>query len=190
MTDYIPQVTPDGGSDIFSLVNYLLVQNELMEKRLEVLEERRKKATKSGLHAEELLTELKLDFQKSDPYRRDDPFNDDELTIWCNYILQLTPRREILVFTEFVKRKKKIKEVVKFYIDYLAANHPDYPEDKRDNWARVRTKDFLEFMLLGVTLPSGDKLNFWQATSAWALNNYSDKVATWQQAKRLGDDPA
>jgi hypothetical protein len=189
MSDYIPEVTVNGDSDLINLVNVLLAQQFILEKRVEVLEERRKKATKSGISAEELLLELKLDFQQSDPYRRNDPFNNDELVIWSSFIIQQTSRREKLVFTEFVKRKKKIKELVAFFIDRAKALG-GMDDEAAEKWARIRAKDFLEYMLLGVKLKSGDYVNFWQATSAWAMNNYSDKVATWQQAKRLGDEPA
>jgi hypothetical protein len=63
------------------------------------------------------------------------------------------------------------------------------PGEERDNHARKITKEFLEYVLLGI--PQYKKgtemvpMTFWPAVSDWSINNNTAKMYEWQRDRRL-----
>lgn len=179
-----------------------------MQKTIEILEERiseleikisnllEKNAEKiiKASDTRVMLEVLKLDFLESRPHDRTDAMNDRELVFWYSYLIKGTPSAEILnSFAELGKRVKKIKELVKHYMDYALHNNL-CETGKEEEWARIRVKNFLEYMAKGVLLR--DKVTgrenvptFYQATSPWAVNSYGNKVGLWQNQRQLEDKP-
>lgn len=178
-------------SDLRNKILFLDKELTYLGSRLSALEEKRRSRDKSTFNWAVALENMKQDFLRSEPNQRHDSFSDFELVFWYSYVVSQTPYPEKLTtYAELTKRVSKVKAVIKYYIE----NSPDgIPEDK-EAWARIRTKQFLEYMALAVgsyDTKSGEKkhINFYIACSDWAMNNYGHLVGSWQKLKNLDDKP-
>lgn len=168
--------------------------NTDLTQRVNELEQLTDKAVKSAVDKvaakSEIFEKYKTGFVKTNPHERDgSDFSDLELVFWASYILKDIPnRREKLNPTEGYKRVGRVSAMVKFF-KQLALDKGAKSDEQAEKWARERSKQFIEFMLLNVT-NQGEPLNFYQATSDWALNNYQGHFATWQFVKDVEDVPA
>lgn len=162
----------------------------LLEKRVETLEDILSKVSKTSIDkavtAEEKLNTYKKQFNESYPLQRSgEDFTLFEFVLWASWVVRNDPkRRDVLNSTEAFKRIKAVKKL----IDNFKTIAPE--KSDAEKWAKIRTKDFLEMMLLSVTQQDDEPIRFWQATSDWAFNNYRNHVATWKQVRDFDDSPA
>jgi len=131
---------------------------------------------------------MKNDFWQSRPHERVDPFPNFDLVFWASYLLMNTERKEILnSIAEVAKRAHRIQAIVEYFKEKWLIKGID--TDKADTQARIDTKNYLEYVLLGVptfeTKKGTAPMTFWVATSAWAINNFAGKLATWQRDQKL-----
>lgn len=138
------------------------------------------------------LDKFKRTFWNSIPQDRTDPFTDKELVLWASYLLANTSRREILnSWAEIGKREKRIKKIIEYYVEqYVLENgHKDVDYIEQDKYARLKTKEFLQYMLweappmLSKTGPQ--PITFYIATSPWAINTYGVKVKAYSFENHL-----
>jgi len=152
------------------------------------IQEKSRAKNKKDLSNKIELTIHKQDFIDSNPEERTDPFTNFELVFWASYILRKTPRREkIDTYAEIGKRVKRIKEVIKFFVD--SPNLSEIDETEKENRARKMTKDFLEYVL--TEIPEYKKgtemvpMTFWPAVSDWSISNNISKMLQWQRDRKL-----
>jgi hypothetical protein len=152
------------------------------------IQEKSRAKNKKDLSNKIELTIHKQDFIDSNPEERTDPFTNFELVFWASYILRKTSRREkIDTYAEIGKRVKRIKEVIKFFVD--SPNLSEIDETEKENHARRMTKDFLEYVL--TEIPEYKKgtemvpMTFWPAVSDWSISNNISKMLQWQRDRKL-----
>lgn len=170
----------------------LLTENNCdLSDRISALEDammaRSRKEFEKHVKGEEKLEEYKRGFMEKRPFENDGAdFTNVDLVLWASYVLKDTPRREKVNYTELFKRLKRINAILKFFKEW--ATDRGQEEAAADLWAKKRTKQFIEYMLRHI-LVKGEHLNFWQATSDWAINNYHEDFATWQTLSKYDDKP-
>jgi len=162
---------------------------ENIHRDLNDLKQKREKRDRGEFTSSLQLAQMKLDFAQSAPHIRKDPFTDWELVFWATYILKDTTRREMLEsIGEVAKRAKRIQMIVKHYKDILLEKGV---EDKEaEARARIRTKDFIEFVLLSYPTAGDKPMTFYLMASPWAVNSFGSKLGSWQQAHSIMDIPA
>ena len=167
---------------------------DLLREEVDVLRDKKRKVAKKEFTATMKLEEVKMDFLKSRPHDRKDPFNNWELVFWASYVISNTPRREKLdTIAEVAKRGHKVQTLVDFYVASYKNKYPNESGENIDKAARLRVKDYLEYVLLSYpelqTKNGPVPMTFYIAVSNWAINTYGAKVGSWQQTNQIEDRP-
>lgn len=175
-------------------INSLETEVELLRAIVDELREKRRKTAAKEFSDLERLQEQKQNFLNTFPHKRaGDDFTNVELVFWASYILSQTNRREKLDSTaEVFKRAHKLQAVIDHFkhdfIERLELNDED-----AEKAARVRTKDYLEMVLLShpefKTRDGMVPMTFYPAISDWAISQWGSQVGSWQQKRDIEDRP-
>jgi len=161
------------------------LQLEIVEERLEKLENNSDKKRKSENISALKLQQFKEDFEKLRPHEYNNPMTNYELVLWGSYVSKDTDRPDkIDTWKEFAQRTKKINSL----IEYFSNIAKERKLEDHENWARRRLKLYIEYCIMVVKDKDGRTPSFYQYTSDWYVNNYIDKIAKWQQIKSLPDE--
>lgn len=178
------------------LRKYLDDRFSALQVEIDELKEEKKKRGKKQTSETLNLMALKQEFINSKPYERTDPFTNWELVFWASLILSKTPRREKLdSIAEVAKRGNRIQKLVDFYLQqYKDGINEDIPVKQYDRMARIKVKNYLEYVLLehpDIPNKTGKApMVFWAAMSDWAINNFSSRILGWTQTRQIKDEPA
>ena len=176
-------------------IDQLRLRADMAEKRLNALDEKRKKTAKGEFNGLALLTEMKQAFLDTHPHERDTPFDDNELVFWSFYVLSGTGREQRLTsYKELNRRKKAIKWIVDAYKN-KAEQDIHVPKENAEVWARNKAKLYIEFMLTSIKLynkktGTEEFATIYQIASDWIFNQYAQRLVSWQQIQNLNDSPA
>jgi hypothetical protein len=177
------------------LRKYLDDRFSALQIQIDELQEEKKKRKKKNISETLNLMALKQEFIDSKPYERTDAFTDWELVFWASLVLSKTSRREKLDnISEVAKRGNRIKQLVDFYTNGIREDNPKMLVRDCDSRARIKVKDFLEYVLLEhPDIPTKDgktPMLFWGAMSDWSINNFSSRIMGWKQTREIEDKPA
>jgi len=154
-----------------------------LQDRLYKIEDKKAKTAKNEFNSSFALDDAKDAFIVSRPHDRIDAFKNFELVFWYSYLIKDTEYREKLTsWAEVKKREKRIKELVNFYIKYALEN--GVQETDSEHWARMRVKNFIEYVVITVKFADGSK-TFWGCVSDWAVNTYGHNIAKWQTEREI-----
>jgi hypothetical protein len=158
-------------------ITFLSEVLDAQEKRLEKLENIRKKIAKKEFTDEMKLSEMRQIFKESRPHDRTDIFTDYELVFWWSYLLWQNKRTDkVDNMREMGIRISKLKNLYKFYQE----QHPN----QTDEFYRNRIKMYLELCANTSQID-----NFHQALSDFWISQLSNKIGAWQQVKTIDDTP-
>lgn len=175
-----------------STVNGFQEQIDNLDTRLKALEEKRAKAAHTEYNANVALAEEKQKFLDTFPTESDpDNWPDTWFTLWYSYLRAMHYKKFPDALNSYVEVAKRTKKGIRKILDYYrqVALNSKLAEDVIDIFAKRRTKQFIEYMLLAVEIPGQTCPLFWQVCSEWALTTYGDKLSTWQKLEKLEDKP-
>lgn len=181
-------------SQLKASVDYVTTENENLQARIAVLEERKAKASHTEFKAQMSLQDEKQAFLNTYPTKQTgEDWPNHYFVFWYSYLRGMhypkAPDMLPSMRDVYIREKKGIQKIFKYYTEVALANNIPGDTEMLDKFIRRRTKMFIEYMLINVNVPDKPCPEFWQVCSEWALTNFGHKLATWHKIANLEDKP-